>query len=108
MDEFFTPEIAAKWSGFDSRDDMTDEQEREFVNDCYDAYERHGFRKFFSSPFDLYPEDRQYIGKEFDVVRRVTEEDGWDLCSLPAWMIRFKDGYINYAYPEEICCAEDY
>lgn len=92
-----------------SRDDMTTEQEQEFVNDCFTAYEEEGFSKIFVSPYDLFEEGNKYKGKPFKVIERVkllTEQDRGDntadLECLPMWVIQFEDGYVMGAYPEEI------
>lgn len=92
--------------GFDNhvltRDDLTEEQERAFVNDCYDTYEHIGFAETFDSPYDEYEE---YKGKRFVVFGRA-DETNIDLQCLPMWNIRFDDGKEICAYPEEICLAE--
>lgn len=91
-----------------SRNDFTKEEERSFVNDCFDTYEHIGFADTFDTP---YSDNQKYIGKTFSVLGRVKEitednADGADLECLPMWNIRFDDGYETIAYPEEICLAE--
>jgi len=93
-----------------TRDDMSREREREWVDFCYEAYEADGFKKTFG---DEYTGDREYRGKRFTVIGRVpefgrgaNEEDGADLECLPMWNIKFEDGTIIAAYPEEICLSE--
>lgn len=85
-----------------SRDEMSEEEEREYVNDCFACYEKEGFAKKFWSPFGDYP-DR--FGQSFDVVKRCEEGDA-DLTVLPMWNIKFADGKIVGAYPEEIIPRE--
>lgn len=80
------------------REDMSKEREREFVNDCFTYYENEGFAKKFWSPFEDY---KQREGQHFEVIRRCTEEDA-DISALPMWIIKFKDGTVIGAYPEEI------
>ena len=78
---------------------MTVEREREFVNDCFDAYETTDkLADTFWTPFDSY---RDKIGQTFEVIRRVDEQD-CDLCALPQWHIILADGTEIEAYPEEI------
>jgi len=94
------------------REDMTRKQELEFVNKCFDEYEKEGFSKVFISPYDL-GENINRQGKSFKVLGRVrptTEtdngEDTADLETLPMWRIQFEDGEIMGAYPEEIIPSE--
>lgn len=93
--------------GFDdftylTRDDLSEEQEKAFVNDCYDTYEHIGFADSFKSPYE---EFKPYNGKSFTVLGRV-DESITDLECLPMWKIRFDDGKEIMSYPEEICLAE--
>lgn len=89
------------------REDMDIETERKWVSDMFDAYEQTGFVDTFSTPFDLNHGQEKYVGQKFKVVRRLEEgKDPWDLCCLPAWVIKFDNGDTLEAYPEEICKAE--
>lgn len=86
------------------RDEMTREQELEFVNDCYGCYENEGFADRFWTAGDDFKEQH---GKKFSVVGRVPVLDeqhpnGADLECLPMWFIRFEDGTEIAAYPDEI------
>lgn len=93
------------------RADLTEEEERSFVNDCFDLYEYIGFAETFQSPFESGERDN---GKKFTVLRRAEEfvygesegADTCDLSCLPMWIIEFEDGRIEEALPEEICKAE--
>lgn len=98
--------------GFDnpnkSRDDLLEDEERNFVNDCFDIYEHIGFVETFGTP---YTGEEKYEGMRFTVLGRVKEitedkENGADLECLPMWNIQFENGDIMAAYPEEICLAE--
>lgn len=82
----------------EDRDKMTEERERQFVEDWFSVYEEEGFSKKFWSPFGDH-KDRE--GQSFQVIGRCTTEDA-DLSALPMWNIQFKDGTIIGAYPEEI------
>lgn len=93
-------EINEKYPNY--RDSMTKEQERAFVADCFNAYENEGFSSKFWSPFGDYS-DR--TGESFEVVGRCTEKEA-DLEALPMWNIKFTDGKIIGAYPEEIIPSE--
>lgn len=98
--------------GFDnptkSRDDLSDAEERNWVNDSFDAYEHIGFADTFGTP---YTGEKKYEGMKFTVLSRVKEiaedkENGADLECLPMWNIQLENGDIMAAYPEEICLAE--
>lgn len=84
------------------RGEMTEEREKEFINDCFDCYEKEGFSKVFWSQCDDF---KRYYGKTFEVVGRVSTEDV-DLECLPMWNIRFNDGSKMSAYPDEIILRE--
>lgn len=87
----------------ESRDVMSPEREREFVKDCFSLYEREGFAKAFWSPFE---DHKKRIGHHFEVVGRCTEGVEADLSMLPMWNIKFLDGAVISAYPEEIIVRE--
>lgn len=93
------PEIE---SDGESREYMTTEREKAFVNDCFLCYETEGFAKEFWSP---YSKNEERKGQHFEVTSRCTTED-CDLDSLPMWHIRFADGTTMCAYPEEIILSE--
>lgn len=84
------------------RDEMTKEQEAEFVNHCYDLYEKEGFAKVFWSQGGDFPD---YHGKPFKVIGRVKESES-DIECLPMWDIKFEDGHEMSAYPDEIIPRE--
>ncbi len=84
------------------RDEMTKEQELEFVSHCFRLYEQEGFaKKFWSQGGDF----EEYQGKPFSVVGHVTEEEA-DLECLPMWLIRFQNGDELNVYPDEIIPSE--
>lgn len=98
--------------GFDNpyitRDDLTESEERNFVNDCFELYEHIGFADTFGTP---YTGEKKYLGMKFTVLGRVKEitedkENGADLECLPMWYIQFENGDKIAAYPEEICLYE--
>ena len=84
------------------RDEMTKEQERDFVNDCFDLLEKEEFSKVFWSNGGDYEE---YHNKPFKVLRRLDEES-CELECLPMWEIQFEDGTEIHAYPDEIIPSE--
>ena len=86
----------------EDRDEMSEEREKAYVNDCFDCYEHEGFSKKFWSPFGDY---KERIGQHFTVVVRCSTKDS-DLSALPMWNIKFSDGIIIGAYPEEIIPSE--
>lgn len=85
------------------RNQMTEEQEKAFVNDSFALYEAEGFsEKFWSSDEKL----MRYNGMPFEVVGRTPLMDGRnkgvDLHSLPMWDIALENGVGISAYPSEI------
>ena len=88
--------------GVSSRECLYKEEERAFVEKCFDLYEKEGFTKKFHTPYD---DKQSYEGKEFTVLGRVSEGRA-DLCTLPIWQIKFSDGNVIDAYPEEIAISE--
>lgn len=84
------------------RDDMTVEQEREFVKDCFGCYESEGFSKVFWS---IGGDFKEYHNKPFKVLYRL-DEKSCDLECLPMWEIQFEDGETIHAYPDEIIPSE--
>ena len=91
-----------------TRNDLTEDEERNFVNDCFDLYEHIGFTDTFGTP---YTDEQKYVGMKFSVLDRVKDisqdqENGADLECLPMWNIQFENGDQMAAYPEEICLAE--
>ena len=83
---------------YTDRSEMTEEMERNFVNDCFSLCEHIGFKNKFSSVLGEY-KDRE--GQEFKVISRCTENET-NLSALPMWNIQFSDGEIIGAYAEEI------
>ena len=90
-----------------TRDNLSIEEEKNFVSDCFDTYEHIGFAETFGTP---YTGERKYVGMKFTVLGRVRElsedENGADLECLPMWNIQLENGDTMAAYPEEICLAE--
>lgn len=90
-----------------TRDNLSLEEERNFVRDCFETYEHIGFADTFASPYES---EKKYNGMKFSVIGRVKEiaedQNGADLECLPMWSIRLENGDTINAYPEEICVAE--
>lgn len=84
------------------RDDMSEEREKEFVNDCFSLYELEGFSKVFWSQGGDF---KEYHNQPFEVTRR-SDYQGCDLSVLPMWDIKFNDGFTIVAYPDEIIPRE--
>lgn len=81
------------------RDEMSIERERQFVSDCFDAYEQNDkLAETFWSPFGDF---NNMFGMRFILKNRCTEKDS-DISSLPMWNIVMEDGTEIGAYPEEI------
>lgn len=85
-----------------TREELTKHQERKFVNNCFFIYENTGFAETFDNR-SIYNTYKTYNGSKFSVVGRCNDAD---LETLPAWLIRFPDGNVICAYPEEICLVE--
>lgn len=86
----------------EDRSEMDEKRELEFVQDCFECYEQEGFAKKFWSPFG---DHKERFGKSFEVIGRCSKKDS-DLSSLPMWNIKFEDGTVIGAYPEEIIPSE--
>lgn len=84
------------------RDEMDEETEKAFVEDCFRLYEKEGFSEIYWSPFTD-NEDRK--GQKVEILGRCTIEDN-DLCVLPMWKAKFSDGKILDVYPEEVIPSE--
>ena len=83
------------------REQLTEEQHKEFIECCYNEYETE-VSDIFWTPYEQY-NDR--IGQKFSITGRVTDKEN-DACVLPMWHIRFEDGYETLAWPEEIIISE--
>lgn len=88
------------------RDEMTEEEETSFVNDCFALYEKEGFSPRYWSPFS---DNVERVGLEIAVTGRIEigmvhDASGLahDLSSLPMWKARFADGEEFEVFPEEI------
>lgn len=91
-----------------NRSGLSENEERNFVNDCFNIYERIGFAETFETP---YKEDSELAGMKFSVINRVKditedEDEGVDLAFLPMWNIKLENGDTTFAFPEEICLVE--
>ena len=88
-----------------SRDSLiTEDEEKAFINKCYELYQKKGFAKTFKSSSDDY---RKYNGMEFKVLNSVSVDDEhFDLEVLPMWQIEFSDGKQIEAFPDEIVESE--
>lgn len=94
-------EFYKKWKDANP-DKLSDEELRQFKQDCFEMYEQGGFLDTFDSPYD---EQGEHNGMTFKVVRRATTEE-CDLEAMPLWLVEFENGDTAYCYPEEICKAE--
>lgn len=79
---------------------VSDEEEKAYVNKCYELYEKIGFAETFQSKDSDY---RHYNGMRFKVLKNVSVNDNrYDLEVLPMWHIQLSNGAYADAYPEEI------
>lgn len=94
------------------REEMSREQELEYVDRCFDEYEKEGFSKVFISPYTLGGDiDRngskiEVLGRVMPVTEKYHGEGTAVLEALPMWRIQFRDGEILNALPEEIIPSE--
>ena len=96
-------EFDRKWNDID-RDSLTDEQEKEFIKDCFSMYEESGFATHYHS---MYDDSLIHDGKRFVVTSRCSvEKADCEQHQLPMWNIKFEDGTDFLAFPEEICKIE--
>ena len=96
-------EFDAKWGVDVDRYALSEEVEKEFVEDAFNMYETGGFFPTFHTQFT----DRADMnGVAFQVIGRATTED-CDLEQLPMWKIEFEDGTEHYAFPCEITEIEN-
>lgn len=94
-----------KWKDFDV-DNCSNEELREFKDDCFRLYEQTGFLELFDSPYDdIGGGNHEHNGMRFEVIRRATPEE-CDLEAMPLWLVRFENGDEAYCYPEEIALIE--
>jgi len=89
----------------DGRDQLSEKDEKAYVNKAFKIYEEVGFEPVLPDVSGLNEEDVPYIGKAFKVTGRCKAPE-WDIECLPAWNIEFEDGHKMEAYPEEICIFE--
>ena len=82
------------------RQDMSLEEHKNYVRDCFDTLEKLGFKTLFDS---IYDDSRAYNGMKFEVKRRLIVDEEADLEVLPMWHILLENGVELDAYPEEIC-----
>jgi hypothetical protein len=94
-----------KWGEVDTYY-LSDDELRDFKNDCFYLYEQTGFLELFDSPYDdIGGGMHEHNGMRIEVIRRATEEE-CDLEAMPLWLIRFENGDEAYCYPEEIALIE--
>ena len=89
----------------DDRSQLSEKDEKAYVNKAFKIYEEVGFEPALPDIRGFNDEDVPYIGKRFKVTGRCKAPE-WDLECLPAWNIEFEDGHKMEAYPEEICILE--
>lgn len=98
-------EFEKKWNGKEV-ETMTDEEFREFKQDCFAMYEETGFLEKFDSPYDdIGGGEHEHNGMAFKVIRRANEGEA-DLESMPLWLVQFENGDTAFCYPEEITVVE--
>ena len=98
-------EISAKYP---YPEELSEDQYRLFIQECFKAYEKIGFENTFSTPWS----DLEYLdGMSFTIDHRVPEYkddpvNGSDLECMPAWYATFANGEKHMVFPEEVCIAE--
>lgn len=101
-------EFNKKWGKVNDPWELDYETLTEFKTDCFDMYETTGFIEKFDSPYDDIGglDGHEHNGMKFEVIRRATIKDGFEMEVMPLWFIRFENGDEAFCYPEEICKAE--
>lgn len=94
-------EIRNKYNG--RYDTMSAEEYRQYVDDCFNAYEAEEFSHVFWTPYD---QGNEAIGQKVVARRRLSEADGCDLETLPMWELTLENGKKYPAYPEECVLSE--
>ena len=80
------------------------EEEKVYINKCYELYEKIGFAETFESKDSDY---RHYNGLKFKILKSVSVNDNrYDLEALPMWHIQLSNGAYTDAYSEEIVAFE--
>lgn len=85
------------------RDEMSEEEERAFVEDCFKLYEQEGFSPRYWSPFT---DNAERIGQKVEIIGRCAAGEDCDLEVLPMWKARLEDGTELDVYPEEVVPKE--
>lgn len=99
--------VAASWEEMRERypmerDEMTVEQETQFVNECFNLYEQEGFSPQFWSPFT---DNQERVGLPVEIVGRIEADMSHDLGVLPMWKARL-NGEEFEVFPEEVIPSE--
>jgi len=84
------------------RSEMTEEEEIEFVEDCFNLYEKEGFSPKFWTPFS---DNADRIGLPIKIVGRIETDSIHDLSCLPMWRARLA-GSESEGFPEEVIPSE--
>lgn len=84
---------------------LTEEEEIEWVNACYDLFERlYDVRSVIANTYD-----DDFDGRPFEIIGRVDVNDcDYDLCVLTLYQVRMLDDGDEWtAYPEEVFFVDD-
>lgn len=98
---FFAEKYGEDWT---RTDDLTEDEEREWVESCYDFYEKREPWDEFESSIS----DNSHLWRApFEIVEPISVDDpDYDLDVLPLWRIRITggdyEGEETVATPEEI------
>ena len=97
-------EMGIKYPNGKFIEELPEEKYREYINDCFDAYENND--KFATIWWSPYWEDVPFGAKIVSIRRAEEERDQVDLDCMPMWIIQFDNGHSQAAYPEELILSE--
>lgn len=105
LKEEFEEKYGQDWD----RPDLTEEEEVEWIEACYELYDEEGeLRDVYGGPYT--DEFEKWYGHPFEIVEPIAPyTDGYDNCALPLYLIHITDMEddpddpgVFAAYPEEL------
>lgn len=109
LKEAYNEKYGEDW---DRQEDLTEDEERAWVEACYDYYENEcELKEVFGGPYS--DDTEAWYGHPFEIIEPISCDDtGYDLISLPMWLVRITDDVaedpgVFAAYPEELFKEED-
>ncbi len=97
-------EMKIKYPNDDFIDELPIDKRREYIQDCFDAYENDDeFATVWWSP---YWEDVPFGAKIVSIRRAEEKKDQINLDRMPMWIVKFDNGHSQPVYPEELILSE--